>query len=58
MEESVKVTVRGATPSVGVAEKSATGGGAVTVMQASQVLVSDPPGPPIVRLTVHDPTPS
>jgi hypothetical protein len=53
VEVSVKLTVNGASPLVGLAEKAATGGGGVgslTLMVA--VAPSDPPGPVTVSSTV------
>ena len=49
---SVKETVRGAVPFVGVPEKFAVGAGGVTVTYAALVSRSEPKGPLAVRATV------
>jgi hypothetical protein len=52
VDASVKSTVRGTAPEVGVPENAAVGGEGVTVMNPVREQVSVPPALPAVRLTV------
>jgi hypothetical protein len=50
--EFVKVTLNGAEPLVGLIVKFGTGGAALTLIGVVAVMVSVPPGPVAVRVTV------
>ena len=50
-EASLKPTLRGAVPEVGLAENPAVGAGSVTEISLLWVAVSPPPGPVTVRDT-------
>jgi hypothetical protein len=55
VDASVKVTLSGAAPLVGLAVKSATGAAAVTVIRLDCVFVDEPSGPNTVKLTENVP---
>ncbi len=55
VDTSLKLTVKGTVPLMGLAVKSAVGGNVVTVMKLGRVKVLLPPGPLTVKLTVKMP---